>query len=172
MPDDVALTPGRVIHLDPELTLPLERRTGDADEPDPEPAPADARADAPVVATDAPVPAGQLTRLELLRKAHLGDHALEELESFGLITHVGGSGDAARYDEEALEIAQRRVDLLRHAGSRARHLRMYQHFADREAELFIQALILYRRQRNPAARARRSRASSGELVRPAPASGP
>ncbi len=49
-------------------------------------------------------------------------------------------------------------------GITARHLRMYQHFADREADLLLQVLRPYRRQRNPVARARRQ-AEFEELVR-------
>jgi hypothetical protein len=41
---------------------------------------------------------------------------------------------------------------------------MYQHFADREADLLMQVLLPYRRQRNPIARARRQ-AEFEELAR-------
>jgi DNA-binding transcriptional MerR regulator len=168
VPDDVALTPGRVFHLDSALTLPLERTAEPLDDgpsrPDAPPEP-DARV-APgvsVAPTDTPTPTGQLTRVELLRESQLGDHALEELEAFGLITHLGGGGDAARYDEEALEIAQAAAPFYAR-GITARHLRMYQHFADREADLLMQVLLPYRRQRNPIARARRQ-AEFEELAR-------
>ena len=42
---------------------------------------------------------------------------------------------------------------MRH-GIEARHLRMYRAFAEREAGLFEQVLLPYRRQRNPEAQAR------------------
>ena len=179
VPDDVALTPGRVVQLDGALTLPLERTrqplddepTGDTSTPNgatvglspttPDAAP-DA-ADGHVAPSDAPTPTGQLTRTALLRESQLGDHALEELEAFGLISHLGGPGDAARYDEEALEIAQAAAPFYAR-GITARHLRMYQHFADREADLLMQVLLPYRRQRNPIARARRQ-AEFEELAR-------
>jgi len=93
------------------------------------------------------------TREELCRESGLAAGALEELESYGLVAPTGGVGDDARYDDDAVEISRVAAVFYRHA-VRARHLRMYQHIAEREAELFIQALILYRRQRNPAARAR------------------
>jgi len=172
--DDVALTPGRVVALDGALTLPLER-AGEPPDGDAAPDPLTddraglARVEAPdparrdVVPGDAPTPTGQLTRTELLAESQLGDHALEELEAFGLVTHLGGNGDAARYDEEALEIAQAAAPFYAR-GITARHLRMYQHFADREADLLMQVLLPYRRQRNPIARARRQ-AEFEELAR-------
>jgi DNA-binding transcriptional MerR regulator len=167
VPDDVALTPGRVVHLDGSLTLPLERAdAGDErDTRDAEPAagPAVDATDAPVAPRDAPTPTGILTRTELLREAQLGDHALEELEAYGLVTHLGGGGDAARYDAEALEVAQAAAPFYAR-GITARHLRMYQHFAEREADLLVQVMLPYRRQRNPIARARRE-AEFEELAR-------
>jgi DNA-binding transcriptional MerR regulator len=121
------------------LTLPLEAVS--------EPAPTN------LVAPPVPVEEHGHTREELCKAAGLGPGALEELESYGLVAPTSGVGEHARYDDDALEIARVASTFYRHA-VRARHLRMYQHFAEREAELFIQALILYRRQRNPAARAR------------------
>jgi hypothetical protein len=51
---------------------------------------------------------------------------------------------------------------MRH-GIEARHLRMYRAFADREASLFEQVLLPYRRQRNPDAQARTTE-TLGELA--------
>ena len=96
---------------------------------------------------------GGLTRAELLRESGLGSQALDELEAFGLIAPVVGRGEGALYDDEGLEIAQIGAAYYSR-GVTARHLRMYQHFADREAVLFAQVLLPYQRQRNPAARAR------------------
>jgi DNA-binding transcriptional MerR regulator len=104
-------------------------------------------------ATDATPQTAEITRAELLRATRLGDHALEELESFGIIAPIVGSGDAARYDEEGLETARAAAAFYAH-GVAARHLRMYQHFAEREAELLSQVFLPYRRQRNPTSRAR------------------
>ena len=106
-----------------------------------------------LVAPPVPVEEHAHTREELCKTAGLGPGALEELESYGLVEPTSGVGEHALYDDDAVEIARVASTFYRHA-VRARHLRMYQHFAEREAELFIQALILYRRQRNPAARAR------------------
>jgi DNA-binding transcriptional MerR regulator len=106
-----------------------------------------------VVAPPTPVEERGYTREELCKEAGLGPGTLEELESFGLVEPASGGGANALYDDDAVAIARVASTFYRHA-VRARHLRMYQHFAENEAELFIQALILYRRQRNPAARAR------------------
>jgi DNA-binding transcriptional MerR regulator len=106
-----------------------------------------------VTKTDDEPTAGGMTRAELLRESGLASLALDELEGFGLLAPVAGRGESALYDDEALEIAQ--IGAAYYArGVTARHLRMYQHFADREALLFAQVLLPYRRQRNPAARAR------------------
>jgi len=93
------------------------------------------------------------TREELCRESGLARDALEELESYGFVAPTSGVGDHALYDDDAVEIARVAAVFYGH-GVGARHLRMYQHFADNEAELFFQALMLYRRAPNPAARAR------------------
>ena len=51
---------------------------------------------------------------------------------------------------------------MRH-GIEPRHLRMYRAFAEREASLFEQVLLPYRRQRNPEAQARTTE-TLGELA--------
>lgn len=106
-----------------------------------------------LVAPPTPVEEDGHTREELCKATGLGPGTLEELESYGLVAPTSGVGEHALYDDDAVEIARVASTFYRHA-VRARHLRMYQHFAEREVELFIQALILYGRQRNPAARAR------------------
>jgi DNA-binding transcriptional MerR regulator len=93
------------------------------------------------------------TRSELLRSAGISDAQLDELESYALITPFIGASDQPLYDEDALMVARLAAGF--HArGIEARHLKMYQHFADRESTLFAQVLLQYVRQRNPAARAR------------------
>jgi hypothetical protein len=67
------------------------------------------------------------------------------------------------FDEEALGIARAAAGFYRH-GIEARHLRMYKHFAEREASLFGQVLVPHLRQRNPEARAR-AQAQLAELAR-------
>lgn len=133
------LEPRPIVAREGTLPLPLDRE----DEVEPGPVPPD---------DTNPQPA-DLSRADLLAAAHLGDHALEELEGYGLVTPLVGHGDNARYDEEALATARAAAAFYEH-GLTARHLRMYLHFAEREAALFTQTLLPYRRQRNPLARAR------------------
>ncbi len=65
------------------------------------------------------------------------------------------------FDEDALAIARVCAGFMRH-GIEPRHLRMYRAFAEREAGLFEQVLLPYRRQRNPEAQARTAE-TLGEL---------
>jgi len=91
-----------------------------------------------------------LTREELAAAAGLEEWQLSELESFGLITQVSDD-DSAFFNEEEQAIAKAAAGFYSH-GIGARHLRMYKHFAEREAALFEQVSIQYLRQRNPQAR--------------------
>jgi DNA-binding transcriptional MerR regulator len=93
-----------------------------------------------------------LTRAELIEASGLSAAILESLESFGLIEPLPGDGEK-RYGDDALTVAELSVEYAKR-GIEARHLKMYHHFAEREAGLFAQVLLPYQRQRNPAARAR------------------
>jgi DNA-binding transcriptional MerR regulator len=103
----------------------------------------------------APSPTGDagLTRAELAREAGLQEWQLNDLESFGLLEPVGYSGTEALFDDEGRAIAEAAAGFYAH-GISARHLRMYKHFAEREAGLFEQVMFQYLRQRNPEARAK------------------
>ncbi len=94
-----------------------------------------------------------LTRRELARSAGLEDWQLNELESFGLLEPAGYNGGDALFDDEAQAVASAAAGFYAH-GISARHLRMYKHFAEREAGLFQQVMLQYIRQRNPEARAK------------------
>ncbi|GIU87797.1 MAG: MerR family transcriptional regulator [Acidimicrobiia bacterium] len=94
-----------------------------------------------------------LTRAELARAADLGDEEVALLEEYGLIQPAYSSRERVLFDEDALEIARVAGGFMRH-GVEPRHLRMYRAFADREAGLFEQVLLPYRRRRNPEAQAR------------------
>jgi DNA-binding transcriptional MerR regulator len=94
-----------------------------------------------------------LTRVELVRAAGITDEDLARLEEYGLVTPAQTAGDRVLFDEEALAIARVCGGFMRH-GIEPRHLRMYRAFAEREAALFEQVLLPYRRQRNPEAQAR------------------
>ena len=92
-------------------------------------------------------------RATLAREAGLDDGRLHELEAYGLVVPVEGEGMRAVYDLEALAMARAAAGFFRH-GIGARHIKMYQHFAEREAVLFAQVLLPFLRQRNPVAHAR------------------
>ncbi len=94
-----------------------------------------------------------LTRSELAKATGLDDAAIAELESFGLLVPAAGAGDRVLFDEEGLAVSRLAAGFAAH-GIRARHLRMYKTFAEREALLFGQALLPYLRQRNPDARSK------------------
>lgn len=111
----------------------------------------------------APSAGVSLTRAELARAAGLDDTQVAELESFGLLEAATRAGDHVLFDEESLTVARMAAGFYQH-GFEARHLRMYKHFADREAALFEQRLLGLLRQRNPQARAK-ARAELAELVR-------
>ena len=103
-----------------------------------------------------------LTRAELARAAGLSDEQLGTLEEYGLLTPSHSSRDRMLFDEDALAIARAAAGFMRH-GIEPRHLRMYRAFADREASLFEQVLLPFRRQRNPEAQARTTE-TLGELA--------
>jgi DNA-binding transcriptional MerR regulator len=110
----------------------------------------------PREAAEDPAPTGGkdgLTRRELARSAGLEDWQLNELESFGLLEPAGYNGGDALFDDEAQAVASAAAGFYAH-GISARHLRMYKHFAEREAALFQQVMLQYIRQRNPEARAK------------------
>ena len=102
-----------------------------------------------------------LTRTELAQAAEITDDEVAQLEEYGLIMPTHSSRDRVLFDEDALAIARVASSFLRH-GIEARHLRMYRAFAEREAGLFEQVLLPYRRQRNPEAQAR-TQETLGEL---------
>jgi DNA-binding transcriptional MerR regulator len=91
-----------------------------------------------------------LTRTELARAAELSDDELVQLEEYGLVMPAHRSRDRVLFDEDALEVARIAAAFMRH-GVEPRHLRMYRAFADREAGLFEQVLLPFRKRRNPAA---------------------
>jgi DNA-binding transcriptional MerR regulator len=102
-----------------------------------------------------------LTRAELAQAAGISDAELGQLEEYGLIAPAHTARDRVLFDDDALVIARVAGKFMRH-GVEARHLRMYRAFAEREAGLFEQVLLPYRRQRNPEAQAR-TRDTLGEL---------
>lgn len=104
-----------------------------------------------------------LTRSELAAAADLDDAQLAELEEFGIVVPSYAMRDRALFDEHALEAARLAASFMRY-GFEPRHLRMYRAFAEREAILFEQVLLSFRKQRNPDAQVRAAEARR-ELVR-------
>ena len=109
-----------------------------------------------------------LTGDELLGASGLTWSELRELEGFGLLAGRN-LGRLTYYDDEALAIARLAAAFKAH-GIEARHLRMYKHFVDREANLFEQVVTPFLKQRNPQARAQagetlRSLADHGSTLR-------
>ncbi|MDP9336540.1 MAG: MerR family transcriptional regulator, partial [Actinomycetota bacterium] len=103
-----------------------------------------------------------LTRAEVVRAAGASEEGLARLEEYGLITPSHSTGDRVLFDDESLAVARVCAAFMRH-GIEPRHLRMYRAFAEREASLFEQVVLPYRRQRNPEAQARTSE-TLGELA--------
>jgi DNA-binding transcriptional MerR regulator len=95
------------------------------------------------------LPGVLLTHDELCSMASIEAAALDDLESYGVVTGIRGSGGL--YGEEALEIATIAKRFL-DAGFDARHLRGWKVAADREAGLFEQMIQPLLRQRNPQSR--------------------
>ena len=111
----------------------------------------------------APAESGvSLTRAELIRAAGMTDDDLARLEEYGLVAPRHSAGDRVLFDDDALTVARVCAAFMRH-GIEPRHLRMYRAFAEREASLFEQVLLPYRRQRNPEAQARTTE-TLGELA--------
>lgn len=92
----------------------------------------------------------RLSRRELLDASGLDDERLTELEQYGLVGPVPGSG---HYDGSSLVIAKTVAEMARF-GIEARHLRPFKAAADREVGLVEQVVMPLVRQRNPEARAR------------------
>jgi DNA-binding transcriptional MerR regulator len=92
----------------------------------------------------------RLSRNELIKIAGISGELLAELEQYGLITSLRGTG---HFDTDALVIAQTAKELAEF-GFEPRHLRAYKTAADREVGLVEQVVAPHKRGRDAAARAR------------------
>ncbi|MBI4744854.1 MAG: MerR family transcriptional regulator [Actinobacteria bacterium] len=72
---------------------------------------------------------------------------IKELENFGII-HAHNSKDGRVYDQTDIELMQLAQEFCR-MGIEPRHLKIYQHFAEREASMFEQILISSLKQKKP-----------------------
>ena len=93
-----------------------------------------------------------LTRTELARAAGIEETDVAALEEFGLLAPTYDHPDRPLFGDEALAIARAATGFMRF-GIEPRHLRMYQHFAERESSMFDQVLLGFRQRRNPEAQA-------------------
>ncbi|HEV3474128.1 MAG TPA: MerR family transcriptional regulator [Actinomycetota bacterium] len=87
---------------------------------------------------------------EIAAAAGVDREVVEDLTSFGVLRPetIGGVGS---YNGEDLQVLRMVSEFVKY-GVEARHLRMYRHFADREAAFFEQIILPMLRQRNPDAR--------------------
>jgi DNA-binding transcriptional MerR regulator len=92
----------------------------------------------------------RLSRNELLKIAEISGELLDQLEQFGLITPLRGTG---HYDTDALVIAQTARELA-DFGFEPRHLRAFKTSADREVGLVEQVVAPQKRGRDAGAKAR------------------
>ncbi|HEU5001696.1 MAG TPA: MerR family transcriptional regulator [Actinomycetota bacterium] len=88
---------------------------------------------------DTPVGGLHLSLDELAAASGLATEQLKELQEYGLIDAHPLEGSVF-YDEDDLMIAKIARDFAK-VGIEPRHLRMYRHFAEREAGLFEQAVV-------------------------------
>ena len=98
----------------------------------------------------------RLSRRELLKVAEVSEELLAQLEQFGLVQPLRGTG---HYDADALVVARTAKELA-DFGIEPRHLRAFKTAADREAGLVEQVVEPMKRGRDAAARARADEAVS------------
>jgi len=145
----------QILRLQRDEYLPLKvikgrLREGSNGPPTSEGTPAPAPAPEPADDVAAPATDVQMTPEELAQSTGVDVDLVEELRSFGLL-HARTAGGTYIYDGENLVILRILKDFFRY-GMEPRHLRMYRHFADREADFFHRIVLPVLRQRNPDAR--------------------
>lgn len=87
---------------------------------------------------------------EIAAAAGVDPEVVDSLTSFGVL-RPEAPGGVPSYGGEDLQVLRMVSEFLKY-GVEARHLRMYRHFADREAAFFEQIVLPMLRQRNPDAR--------------------
>ncbi len=137
----------------------MEQGDGEAAE-----APAEQAAAEPAEDLAEPPTGLQMSLEEMSAATGVDRERIRELESYGLICSHGPES-ARYYDGDDYVVLSIVKDLFRY-GVEPRHLRMYKHFAEREAAFFESIVMPQLRQRNPDAR----RAASTTLAELAKAS--
>jgi DNA-binding transcriptional MerR regulator len=99
---------------------------------------------------EAPVGGLHLSFDELATASGLSAEHLRELEEYGLVRAHPLEG-TVYFDEDDLLVAKIARDFGKY-GIEPRHMRMYRHFADREAGLFEQAVVPHRASSNDSRR--------------------
>jgi DNA-binding transcriptional MerR regulator len=116
----------------------------------PEDAPAVRAAHAPSDEAALPPMGLHMSMDELSAATGVDRERIRELEGFGIICSHGLNGDSY-YDGDDFVVLTIVRDLFKY-GIEPRHLSMYRHFAEREANFFEQIVLPMLRQRNPDAR--------------------
>lgn len=98
----------------------------------------------------------RVSRRELLKIAEISEELLEQLEQFGLIRPITGTG---HFDTDALVVATTARELADY-GFEPRHLRAFKTAADREVGLVEQVVAPWKRGRDAAAKGRAAEAVS------------
>ncbi len=98
----------------------------------------------------------RLSRRELLKVADISEELLVQLEQFGLVRALTGTG---HFDSDALVVAQTARELADY-GFEPRHLRAFKTAADREVGLVQQVVAPLARGRDASARGRAEDATS------------
>jgi DNA-binding transcriptional MerR regulator len=140
-----------ILRLQRDEYLPLKVIRGRLERPDDdasarrEQAPDDGEDEIAVAATGL-----QMSIEELATATGVERERIRELESFGLIRSHGANG-SAYYDGDDFLVLSIAKGFFRY-GMEPRHLTMYRHFAEREADLFESIIMPVIRQRHPDAR--------------------
>lgn len=100
--------------------------------------------------THQPVPAGSLTRDQLIDGSSLSRDKITELERSGMLP--GETINGAMHFSGAAEAVIRLAEEFARYGIEPRHLRQYKHAADREQGLIEQVIAPMLRQRTPASK--------------------
>jgi DNA-binding transcriptional MerR regulator len=93
----------------------------------------------------------QLSEQELAQAAGLEPGQVRALKEFGVICEHRLNGSGAYFDQDDLLVGRIARDFIAY-GIEPRHLKMFRHFAEREAALFEQVVLPVLRNRSPDAR--------------------
>lgn len=110
-----------------------------------------------------PMTALHLSESDLANATGLELGQVRALREFGVICEHPMNGGGSYFDQHDLVVGKIARDFFKY-GIEARHLKMFRHFAEREAALFGQAVLPSMRHRSPEAR-RQAQQSLSEMAR-------